>query len=95
MLATAQAILKRTDAEYKAAVFVDGLPKSQIRWFGSELRRLHVRTDKVRGVRDEQADALIRLADALCGLVGASLSGSSDLSPLLEQAKKEGYVREL
>ncbi len=95
MLTTARAVLTYTETAYKASVFVDGLPQSQIPKFGAELRRLQVRTEKVRGVRDEKADAFIRLADALCGFIGAALSGNTQFSALLERAQKEGYVREL
>jgi hypothetical protein len=37
--------------------------------FTHGLRDLHIQTRKVRGVRKDENDALIRLADAVCGLV--------------------------
>ncbi|MEK7787566.1 MAG: hypothetical protein AAB658_19350 [Chloroflexota bacterium] len=49
----------------------------------------------MRGVRDEESNALIRLADALCGFTRAALSGREDLAQLLKQAKEQGYVKEL
>ncbi len=51
VLTTARAILADASKDYKATVFVDGLPKSRIKWFGTELRHLYIKTDKVRGVR--------------------------------------------
>jgi hypothetical protein len=78
-----------------ATILVDGLPKSQTRWFGKELRKLQIRTRKVRGVRKEEADALIRLADALCGFTRAAISGRQEFIGLLEKAEREGYIRRL
>lgn len=95
ILTTAKAILRFAKADYKATVFIDGLPKSQIATVGSQLRQLHVRTEKVRGVRKEEANALIRLADALCGFVRAALEGRSEFQVLLEKAKQEQYITEL
>lgn len=93
--ATARAITDCAEDEYKATVFVDGLPKSQTRWFGKALRELRIRTDKVRGVRKEQADALMRLADALCGFVRAGRTGLGEMAELLAHAKAEGYIKEV
>jgi hypothetical protein len=95
VLTAARAITAHARGNYHATVFVDGLPKSKTKWFGTELRHLHIRTKKVRGVRKEEADALIRLADALCGFVRAALSKGDDFMVLLEKAKHEGYIREL
>ncbi len=93
--ATAEAIKVSVVGEYRATVFIDGLPRTHIHQVGTELRRLQISTRKVRGVRDEQANALIRLADALCGFVRAALSGREDLSLLLKQAKEQAYLRKL
>jgi hypothetical protein len=76
-------------------VFVDGLPKSRVKWFGAELRRLNVPVRKVRGVRKEESSSLIRLADALCGFVRAALTGRTDLEALLTQAREQGVIIEL
>jgi hypothetical protein len=51
--------LRAQQSATPAVVYVDGLPKSRLRWFGVELRRLSIRTDKIVGVRREEADALI------------------------------------
>ncbi len=95
ILTTARAITTHSKGEYKVIVFVDGLPKSKVQWFGSELRHLRIRTEKVRGVRKEEADPLMRLADAIAGFVRAALLGSKDMVTLLEKAKREGHIREL
>lgn len=72
ILSAAKAILAFADNKYKAVVLIDGLPKTRQRWFGSQLRRLHVSTEKVRGIRKEENDSLMRLADAVAGFVRAA-----------------------
>ena len=94
VLSTAKAILS-AEPHHSATVYVDGLPKARLRWFGTELRRLSIRTEKVAGVRREESDAFIRLADACCGFVRQALSGNQSLFELFERAKGEGYLREV
>ena len=96
VLTTARAILRAQSSPSPVVVYVDGLPKSRLRWFGVELRRLSIRTDKIVGVRREEADALIRLADACCGFVRAALSGRQpEMAALFERAKTNGYLTEV
>jgi predicted GTPase len=95
ILTTARAITLHATDDYQAVVFVDGLRKSQTKWFGAELRHLRVRTAKVRGVRREEADALMRLADAIAGFVRAAISGKGELASLLKKAQREGFIKEL
>ena len=95
ILSTARAILCAAPQHSGTTVDVDGLPKSRLRWFGTELRRLSVRNSKVSGVRREQADSLMCLADSVAGFVRLALSGKqSEMTALFEQARKEGYLRE-
>ena len=96
VLSTAKAILTACPVHPPVAVYVDGLPKSRLRWFGAELRHLSIRTSKVVGIRKEEADALIRLADAACGFVRAALSGHHpEMRLLFEKAKRDGFFREV
>jgi hypothetical protein len=93
---TAHAILRAQQSATPAVVYVDGLPKSRLRWFGVELRRLSIRTDKIVGVRREEADALIRLADACRGFARvALLVQQPDMTALFEKAKATGHLTEL
>jgi hypothetical protein len=91
----ARAILAHAQEPYKATVLIDGLPHSQQREVGRRLRHLGVRTRKVRGVRKDESDALIRLADALCGFVRAAIEGQEAMKKLFEWGEKKGYLREL
>ena len=69
LVTIASAITSAKDTEnYKASIFIDGLPNSEINTVAVKLRGIGIRTDRVRGVKDEN-EALIRLADAVSGLV--------------------------
>ncbi|HEX9722607.1 MAG TPA: DUF3800 domain-containing protein [Candidatus Paceibacterota bacterium] len=67
--ATAKAILKRAEEKYQASIFVDGFNKKELERFEQGLRELRIHKRKLQGVRREENDIFIRLADALCGLV--------------------------
>ena len=95
ILTTGRAITTHATGEYKATVFIDGLQKSLIDRVGTELRRLEIRTEKVRPVRNETASALMRLADALSGFVRETLQGRENYCRLLQMAKDRGVIREL
>ena len=95
VLSVAKAILTAAPSGTEATVYVDGLPKSRLRWFGVELRRLSIRTRKVAGIRKEESEALIRLADACCGFVRLALtSDHPEIARLFRKAKAAGYLKE-
>ncbi len=50
-------------------ILVDGLGERDQKFYGSQLRHLGVHTRKVRGIKKDENDALIRLADSICGFV--------------------------
>ncbi|MBI3912667.1 MAG: DUF3800 domain-containing protein [Chloroflexi bacterium] len=91
----ARAIAMRGEKSYKATILIDGLPRSQQRRVGSDLRRLRVQIRKVRGMRKEENDALVRLADAICGFVRAAVEGNPVMAQLLEEGKRNGLLSEL
>ncbi|MBI4600374.1 MAG: hypothetical protein HY721_00295 [Planctomycetes bacterium] len=95
VLTVARAVTLAAVPNAKTTVFVDGLPKSMTHRFATQLRHLGIRTEKVRGVRREQADSLMCLADALCGFVRAALAGQQPFTDLLTQATQAGYVEAL
>lgn len=81
-------------ADYRVTVLIDGLPRQQEQVIGRALVRLGVTKRKVRGIRNEENDALSRLADAICGWVRASIEGQPDMIKLYERAKTGGYLIE-
>lgn len=94
VLTTAKAILSRSHEPYEATVLIDGLGKTERRVVADGLRKLHVKVRKVRGVKDE-ADALIRLADAIAGFVRDCFEGDRDLKPFFEQALKAKLIEHI
>lgn len=91
ILTVAKSILQKAKNDYKANVFVDGLDKTEIRRFTAGLRKLHIHTKKVRGLRDE-SDALIRLADAFCGFLRDYMEGKEYTKELYSRASHKGIL---
>ncbi len=94
ILTIARAIVARGQKMYKATILIDGLPRSHERWVGSELRHLHIHVRKVRGTKKHQNDALIRLADAICGFVRDASEGQETMKELFERGKLSDFPRE-
>jgi len=90
-----RAILAEVRESYKVTVLVDGLPRSKEREMGRLLRRMGIRTRKVRGVKKEEHDALTRLADAICGFVRAAVEGQREMEKLFKQAVEAGILIDL
>ncbi len=82
------------ETDYKATVLIDGLPRSLERAVGLQLRRSGTHAKKVRGLKDEN-DALIRLADAVCGLVRGATEGQPAMRALFERGIQTGVLRDL
>jgi hypothetical protein len=87
------AVLTRLAAA-DATVFVDGLTRAAQQQVGLALRRMGCPVDKVRG-REDERDALIRLADALCGFVRAQLDGEAAFAALWDEAARLGAIRRI
>lgn len=92
-IASAITIVKEND-RYKASIFIDGLQKKEIPRVGAGLRKIGVHTEKVRGVRDEN-DALIRLADAISGLVREWHKGIDYAQKLLKTGTANKTLRKI
>lgn len=50
-------------------VYVDGLSKKDEKYYGSQLHHLGIHTKKVKGVKKDENNPMIRLADSICGFV--------------------------
>lgn len=88
------AALISVEARKGAVVIIDALPESKERSTMKALRDNGVNPRKVRGLDDEN-DALIRLSDALCGLVRGAKAGQSEMISLLEQGARTGVIVQL
>jgi hypothetical protein len=92
--AIAAALSTKGAAEHDVTVLIDGLPRSQEQVVGLQLRRHGVNAKKVRGLKDEN-DALIRLADAMCGLVRDALEEQPAMCALFQRGIQAGVLRNL
>jgi hypothetical protein len=90
----ARALSATGETDYKATILIDGLPRALERAVGLQLRRSGIHAKKVRGLKDEN-DALIRLADAVCGLVRGAAEGQPAMRALLERGTQTGVLRDL
>jgi hypothetical protein len=94
-LTTARAIQRKVHWPYKVTVFVDGLRRHEVPLFSKGLRRLQIQTRKVRGVRRDENNAFIRLADALCGLVRDAEEQQTWARAMLTVLQQRGLVTRL
>ena len=90
----AQALNAKGETDYKVTILIDGLPRSLERVVGLQLRQSGIRAKKVRGLKDEN-DALIRLADAVCGLVRGAGEGQAEMRALFERGIQTGVLQDL
>jgi hypothetical protein len=93
--ATAKAVLRKSDGDYKATIFVDGLKKKEIEKFIKGLRDLKIRTKKVQGVKKDENNAFIRLVDSVCGLVRDANEENKWAIKMVEKMKKKKIAKEL
>lgn len=92
--AVVASVLSTAQQPYRVTILIDGLARSQYGDVGSRLRQSGVLVRKVRGVKQDENDALIRLADSLCGFVRAATEGQEEMMVLYARAKRERYLRE-
>jgi len=76
-------------------ILVDGLPKQRWKDYARWIRQRGAKVAKVRGIRRDENDPLIRLADALCGFVRAAHEGRPDIKALFDGAIQQGVVKDL
>ena len=92
--ATARAILRKAEENYSASIFVDGFNKRELEKFEHGLKELRIKKRKLRGVRRDENNALIRFADAVCGLVRDAGEGET-AAELLKQLLRNGTLTAL
>jgi hypothetical protein len=76
-------------------ILIDGLPKERWKDYGRWIRQRGVKVWKVRGVRRDENDTLIRLADAVCGFVRAAYAGQPEMKALFDVAMRQGRIKDL
>lgn len=92
-LAIEKAIRAKAHPPYVAEVYVDGLSKDKRTEYSVSLRKLGLSRVILHRIRDEQSSALIRLADALAGLVRDAEEGKyEEAAHLIERGQRMGVV---
>jgi Protein of unknown function (DUF3800) len=99
VLAAAQAITLYREAhhitdKYKVTIAIDGLAKGLVPRIGRSFRLLGVKVRNVHGERDE-ASPIIRLADAIAGLVREAHEGREQYVALKKQLRDIKRLYEL
>ncbi len=81
---------------YTTMVYIDGLSKTKRFQYGARLRHLGLPVRRIKAVRRDEANALIRLADSVAGFVRDALDGvSEEITELFKKAKKDGVLIEV
>ena len=99
VLATAQAInlyreVNQLRDNYKVTVAIDGLSKTMAKRMGHSFRLLGIKIRNVHGERDN-ASPIIRLADAIAGLVREGEEGRAQYKALKKQLEGKQRLYEL
>ena len=68
---------------------MDGFNATEVSFFQRELKALNIKQRKIKGVRRDENNALIRLADALCGLVRDVRDGNLLAGAMLRRLEKK------
>lgn len=95
--ATAKAIAKKssTAADYRVSIYIDGFRQKEIHRFSKGLRALNIRRRKVVGVKRDENNSIIRLADAICGLVRDAEDGQPWAKNMLATLVKKKIAQAL
>ena len=94
--ATAKAIIEKAgDQNYSATVYIDGFRATEVSFLRRELKALNIKRRKVQGVRRDENNAFIRLADAFCGLVRDAREGNPSARERLRILQKKKVVTAL
>ena len=98
ILTIAQAInlflKKNSIKDYKAIIEIDGLKKSEQSKVAVILRNLGIRTEKVRGAKDESS-AIIRLADMVAGFIRETIEGKKSFMKIKAYFDKKKVLYEI
>ncbi len=81
-----------TQGDYRATILVDALEGKGPQILGARMRQLGANIRKVRGIRREENDPLLRLADAVCGLVRHAYEGNGEMQQIMQTAITNGMI---
>lgn len=88
----ADAVRPQTKKEDEVTVYVDGFTRTEIMKFTKILRPSMKARTVVKMIRRDENSSLIRLADALCGLLRDTEEGSAWAQQLVQSLRKRGFI---
>jgi hypothetical protein len=56
-------------------IYIDGLSKKDEQYYGAQLHRLGIHSKKVKGVKRDESNELIRFTDSMCGFIRDIVEG--------------------
>lgn len=97
VLTIAKSINAREDyKKHTFNIYVDGLSKKDERYYGSQLHHLGIHTKKVKGVKKDENNPMIRLADSICGFVRDVMEKSTEeAEKIFKRAVKDKVLVEV
>jgi hypothetical protein len=81
-----------TQQDHRATVLVDALEAKGAQILGARMRQMGVNIRKVRGIRREENDPLLRLADAICGLARHAYENDMEMREAMQTALAKGLI---
>lgn len=79
---------------YQATILIDGLRKTEVHKMSKALREQGAKIRKVKGLKDE-SEPIIRLADAIAGLVRKAEEGNQKSKSITREASKKNVINRL
>ncbi|MGH7204551.1 MAG: DUF3800 domain-containing protein [Candidatus Levyibacteriota bacterium] len=92
-LTIAKAVLAKGESNYSVTIIIDGLTKKDTEKIRSELKKLRVKYDTIRGMKDEQS-AYLRLADSFAGFLRDYIEKQTYTGDLFTLLKNKGIIIE-
>ena len=89
-----QGIQHKASSPYQVGIFIDGLNDAERSRVRRLLKQAQIKYRQVRGLRDESS-ALIRLCDALAGLLRDYQENSSYAEPIVNRLRKWQFIKKL
>ncbi len=87
-------LYNNTIKHYKLTVVIDGLNDKSALIIGPKLRQKGLRTEKIKGERDE-TNSLLRLADAIAGLLRESTEGHKKYVKIKQKLENNDMLTEI
>lgn len=85
IISISKAVNKIKFTQYKGTFCIDALSKKGQQYIGNQLHKMNIMTEKVRGIKKDENDEVIRLADAIVGFIRKAEEGNKDLKKIFDK----------